>query len=335
MRSQASWRAPGRANLIGEHTDYNGGLVLPIAIDRATTVIATLRTDGLIEARSDRSTGNGWEIYVEAAARTLGEAGVAVGGYSVDVTSDLPSGAGLSSSAALLVATIAAMADLAGQEPDPDALAILAWRAENEYVGVPTGTMDQTVVARARAGHALFFDTRSGERRFVPFEPDADGLALVVIDTGTARRLADGRYAARRAECERAAAALGVAALRDVEFDAIEDDVLRRRARHVVTENDRVLEAVDALSRGDWEAIGAVLSASHASLRDDFEVSSEELDAAVEAAMASGALGARMTGAGFGGCAIALVPRARLDGLRAALPQAFEVRASEGARRVR
>jgi len=330
------WAAPGRVNLVGEHTDYNGGFVLPLAIDRHTTAAVGRRQDGALRCRSlqfpddDRS----WAVYVDAVRAALGESGIDVHGADVLVDSDVPPGAGLSSSAALEVAAGAALAALGEAHPSAQELAAVAHRAETQFVGVPVGIMDQTVVATARAGHALFLDTRSLESEHIPFDPAANELSLVVIDSGVRRQLGDGRYAERRRECEEAAGRIGVAQLRDATLADVEDagldDTLRRRARHVVTEDARVVEVVERLRRGDLEGIGAALLASHASLRDDFEVSCPELDAAVEIAMAHGALGARMTGAGFGGCALALVPEERVRSTLAAFTTAFVVRPAGG-----
>ena len=368
--AEAAWEAPGRVNLIGEHTDYNDGFVLPFAIDRTTTVCGARRHDGVLRVRSENrgaeeslaghdpdghragegSGSEGWTAYLRGAAWALRDAGVEVSGADLLIDGRVPLGAGLSSSAALLVASVAVLGDLAGAELGSDDLAHLAWRAENDFVGVPTGTMDQTIVASGRAGAALLFDTRSHEHRHVPFAPAAHGLAVVVIDTGVHRRLADGRYATRRQECEDAATALGVASLRDASIELVEnaavDDRLRRRARHVVTENQRVLEVTADLDAKAVARIGPALLASHASLRDDFEVSAPELDAAVGAAMSAGALGARMTGAGFGGCAIALIAEPAIPDLHASVTSAFSaagfvlpkdvfaVQASVGARRI-
>jgi galactokinase len=341
-----AWRVPGRVNLIGEHTDYNEGLVLPLAINRSTVVRGAPRGDGELRARSDVA-GEGLSTYVGGAASVLRARDIDVAGADLVVEGDLPVGAGLSSSAALAVGAVAVLAELSGVDLSADDLAVLAWRAENEFVGVPSGTMDQTVVACGRAGHALLLDTRSGERRHVPFAPEREGLALLVVDTGVRRRLADGRYAARRRECERAAAALGAASLRDVTIAQVHedpglDDVLRRRARHVVTENQRVMAVVAALEGDALASIGAALLEGHASLRDDFEVSCPELDLVVTAAMDAGAIGARMTGGGFGGSAIVLVAQDELPAIERALvaafsaaglggPVVFAVRACEGA----
>jgi galactokinase len=252
----------------------------------------------------------------------------------------VPLGAGLSSSAALECAVGAALADLAGEGTpmlEPMALARLAQHAENDYVGAPTGLMDQVAAVLCAAGHALLFDVRSLGTRQVPFRPADAGLSLLVIDTGVRHEHAGGEYGDRRRSCEQACRELGVASLRELSDDgdldaglarveALADDVLRRRARHVVTENERVLAACAALDAGDWKAFGAAMTASHASLRDDYEVSCAELDVAVDAALAEGALGARMTGGGFGGCAIALVPAAATDAVTAALGSRYAER---------
>ncbi len=326
------WRAPGRVNLIGEHTDYNDGFVLPVAIDRSVVVAAARRDDGVLRSWSSRDRGggpvsrrlaevgpgtsSGWSAYVEGMAWALRELGVAVPGADLVVHADLPAGAGLSSSAALEAAVALALTDLAGATVDRVALALAGQRAETEVVGMPCGIMDQMAVLLARAGHAVFLDTRTRVTDLVPFDPAAAGLTLLVIDTRVKHALVGSPYAERRRACERAAAALGVPALRDATIDGLAaalesgdlDEVTFRRARHVVTENDRVLQVVDLLRRGELTAIGPGLAGSHRSLRDDYEVSCPELDVAVEAAVAGGAVGARMTGGGFGGSALALTP---------------------------
>jgi len=327
------WAAPGRVNLIGEHTDYNDGFVLPAAIDRLVLVAAGRRDGGRLRLWSLQAeppadlelagigpgTVGGWAAYPAGVAWALGQAGVELGGADLVVDGDVPAGSGLSSSAALECATATALADLGGAGLDRAALAGLARRAENEVVGVPSGVMDQMVSMLGRAGHALFLDTRSLGAEQVPLPLEAAGLCLVVIDTRAGHRLVDGAYADRRAACQAAAAVLGVPALRDAtpalleRYAAAPGDPGLRRARHVVTENARVLAAVELLRAGDLDRLGPLLAASHASLRDDYEVSSPELDTAVEAAVDAGAAGARMTGAGFGGSAIALV-RADLAG---------------------
>jgi galactokinase len=352
-------------NLIGEHTDYNDGFVLPAAIDRTVLAAARRRPGGRLRLWS-LQTGppadlemvgigpgkvEGWAAYPAGVAWALGQAGVELGGADLVVDGDVPAGAGLSSSAALECATATALADLYGAGLDRPTLAGLARRAENEVVGVPSGAMDQMVSMLGRAGHALFLDTRSLATEQVPLPLEAAGLSLLVLDTRAAHRLVDGAYADRRAACEAAAATLGVAALRDATPEQVEQhraelgDPGVRRARHVVTENARVLEAVELLRAGDLDRLGPLLAASHASLRDDYEVSSPELDTAVEAAVEAGAVGARMTGAGFGGSAIALV-RTDLAGrvadrVREAFaaagfgsPRIGPVVASDGARRL-
>jgi len=336
------WQAPGRVNLIGEHTDYNGGFVLPIAIDRRTTVSATERDDGELNCRSAQfadGADDSWTAYVRGVHSALNDAGYPVGGADVVVDSDVPVGAGLSSSAALEVASAGALAALTGNEITPDDAIAVSHRAENTFVGVPTGIMDQTVVAKAVAEHALFLDCRSLDTELVPFDLDAHGLALAVVDSGVRHKLADGRYAERRRQCEEAAAALGVEQLRDASLGQVVtsglDDVLRRRARHVVTEDARVLQAVQVLREGPLTDLGPLLMASHASLRDDFEVSIPELDAIVATAQFRGAVGARMTGGGFGGAAIVLAPTRAMPGLLETFAdKAFEVRPAGGFSRV-
>jgi galactokinase len=337
------WAAPGRVNLIGEHTDYNDGFVLPVAIDRLVLAAAGRHPGGRLRLWSlqEREPADlevaavgpgrvdGWAAYPAGVAWALGQEGVEIGGADLVVDGDVPAGSGLSSSAALECATATALADLHGARLDPRALARLARRAENEVVGVPSGVMDQMAAMLGRAGHALFLDTRSLEAEQVPLPLEEAGLRLVVIDTRAGHRLVDGAYADRRAACEAAAATLGVPALRDATLEQVEaaaadlGDPGRRRARHVVTENARVLAAVELLRAGGLDRLGPLLAASHASLRDDYEVSSPELDTAVEAAVAAGAVGARMTGAGFGGSAIALVPDGRVDQVAAEVQTAF------------
>jgi galactokinase len=327
-RPEQVWRAPGRANLIGEHTDYNQGWVLPFALDLGVTVAAGRRGDGVLAIRSRQAPGapadlplaalapgavTGWAAYPAGVAWALREAGHPLaGGASLAVDSDLPQGAGLSSSAALECAAALALDGLDGLGLPRPVLATLAQRAENDFVGVPSGIMDQSASLLSRAGHALLLDCRTGATTGVPLDPAAAGLALLIVDTRARHALGDGRYAQRRRECERAAALLGVASLRDVtslaDLGRLADPVLRRRARHVITENARVEQTVTLLIGGDLAGVGGLLYASHASLARDFEVSWPEADVAVDAAMAAGALGARMMGGGFGGSALALVP---------------------------
>ncbi len=358
------WRAPGRVNVIGEHTDYNDGFVLPIALPLGVTAWLALRDDDVVRALSTDveqpvevaadslrpGAVDGWAAYVVGVVWALHEKGHAVGGVDVLVDGDVPAGAGLSSSAALECAVATALDDALGLGLDRLELVAVARAAENDFVGVPSGSLDQSASMLCAAGRALLLDTRSGERRQVPFDLAAAGLALLVVDTRAPHRLVDGEYAQRRSDCEDAAQALGVAALRDVSVDDLDarlaglgDERLRRRVRHVVTENARVLETVRILEAGhDLASIGPLLTASHASLRDDYEVSSRELDVAVDAALDAGAHGARMTGGGFGGSAIALVEAADADAVgdavRAAFgaadltaPNVFSAVASEGA----
>lgn len=318
------WHAPGRVNLIGEHTDYNEGWVLPFALDRGVVAAAARRRGGVLAIRSRQEPGgvetelasltpgsvSGWAAYPAGVAWALRDAGHRAGGASLAIDSDLPQGAGLSSSAALECATALALTSLYGLTVARGELAALARRAENEMVGVPSGIMDQSASLLSQAGHALLLDCRSGETSRVPFDPPAAGLCLLVIDTRVRHDLSDGRYSLRRQECEQAARALGVPSLRDAsdpsQLPGIGDPVLARRARHVLSDNRRVLETVALLRAGDLAGMGALLTASHASLRDDFEISWPQADAAVEAACQAGALGARMVGGGFGGSVIAL-----------------------------
>jgi galactokinase len=321
------WHAPGRVNLIGEHTDYNCGWVLPFALDRGVVVAAARRGDDMLDIRSLQAGGHpaslplaglgpgsvtGWAAYPAGVAWAMRAAGCPVGGASLVIDSDLPQGAGLSSSAAIECAVAIALADLYGAAVPRAELARLARRAENEMAGVPSGIMDQSASLLCTAGHALLLDCRSGQATPVPFDPAAAGLALLVVDTGARHALTDGRYALRRRECEQAARALGVPSLRDVtdpaRIAAIGDPVLARRARHVVSDDCRVRAAADLLDAGDVAGLGPLLHASHASLRDDFEISWPQADVAAEEAERAGALGARMVGGGFGGSVIALVP---------------------------
>jgi galactokinase len=362
------WSSPGRVNLIGEHTDYNDGFALPFAIAARAYVAARRRDDGVLRMRSVQlpegdvtlpvddlhpGTPKGWGAYVAGVVWAARQAGHRVGGMDVLVDGRVPLGSGLSSSHALECAVAAASTELHGVEVTHDDLARLSLVAENDFVGAPTGMMDQLASLRCTAGHAIFLDNRTLEVEQVPLDVDAAGLALVVLDSRVHHDHAEGGYGDRRASCERAAALLGVPALRDVDpagLDAalarLPDDELRRRVRHVVTEDGRVVDAVAALRAGDWPTLGALMDASHGSLRDDYEVSCEELDVAVEAARGAGALGARMTGGGFGGSAIALAPAdaagAVGDAVRSAFadrgwsaPVVFPVTPSEGLRRDR
>jgi len=359
--------APGRVNLIGEHTDYNEGFVLPAAIDLGITMALVPTTDRRVEVtlaadgsrdgfdldqppdRRDR-----WIDYLAGTAWAMADAGLPTGGFRGLLVSDLPAGAGLSSSAAIEL--VAAWALAGGDQPTPDtmALARTAQRAENAFVGVQSGLMDQFAVAFGLAGHALLLDCRSLEHRPIALPA---GVSLVLCHSGVPRGLAGSAYNERRAECDRAVAALReldptVRTLRDVTPALLAagadrlDDVARRRATHVVTEDQRVLDTVVALETGDLPAVGAAFAASHRSLRDDFEVSSPALDALVDIAIGvPGVIGARLTGAGFGGCTVNLVRDEAVDALRGAIvadypartgltPMVLEVRAADGARRL-
>ena len=364
------WAAPGRVNVIGEHTDYNGGFVLPVALPHTTRAAVGLRTDGAVALSSVQEPGGdvvmpladlepgrpgGWAGYPAGVLHELRDAVAAAGGLSVLIDSDVPVGAGLSSSAALECAVALAVRDLCAEGLSADDLVDVARRAENDFVGAPTGILDQSASMLCTAGHALFLDTRDRSREQVPFDLAGAGLALLVVDTGQAHEHAGGGYGDRRRECEQAAQRLGVALLReidDVAALAVLDDgtpegaMLLRRARHVVTEDARVLEVVATLrGAGDVRAIGPVLTAGHESLRDDFEISTALLDAVVEASLEAGAYGARMVGGGFGGSAIALLDADRVDAVTAAVtdrfgregaapPRTFVAVPSAGARRL-
>ena len=323
-------RGPGRVNLIGDHTDYNDGFVLPLAIDRAVWIALRPRGDGRVAVHSldfgetkefDPTNGSrngaGWVEYVRGVAWALRTSGRAVCGWEGVAMGDVPVGAGLSSSAALELAAARAFAASCGIGWHATEMARVAQRAENEWVGVNCGIMDQLISAAGQAGHAMLIDCRTLETRAVPVPPEA---VVVVLDTATRRGLVGTAYNERRAQCEAAAKVLGVPALRDVDRATLErragdlNSVTRRRARHVVTENERVLACAAALAEGDLPTVGRLMAESHESLRDDFEVSRHELDIMVDLASATtGCHGARMTGAGFGGCAVALVDAARAD----------------------
>ena len=335
--------APGRVNLIGEHTDYNGGLCLPVALPQRTTVSVVARTDRALSLSSAQEDGvwegavedrpDGWAAYVAGVVFVLRDNGYDVPGFDAVIESEVPVGAGLSSSAALECSVATALAGLLELDLTDRAerrrLAAACIRAENEYVGAPTGGMDQTVAMLGRPGQALLLDfgDDTGPRVTPVALPLADaGLVLLVVDTRVSHTLTDGSYGDRRTESARAAEALGAASLREVslaDVDRIDDPVLRRRARHVVTENQRVRDVVSALDADEWQRVAELLDESHTSMRDDFEISCRELDLAVETARAAGALGARMTGGGFGGSAIALVPAASVDDVRRGVTAAF------------
>ena len=334
-------RAPGRVNLIGEHTDYNDGFVLPMAIDRAIWIALRPRPDRLVTAHSldfaetvdfnlDRlEKQSGWIEYLKGVAWALQEAGHALTGFDAVVAGDVPIGAGLSSSAAWELAAARAFAVTSGFEWNAAKMALLGQRAENKWVGVNCGIMDQMISAAGQADHALLIDCRSLRTQSVPLPP---GIVVVVLDTATRRGLVDSAYNERRSQCEAVAQFFGVKALRDVTLDQLNekrdrlDRVAYRRARHVISENDRTLLAVDAMQHSESIELGQLMQLSHMSLRDDFEVSSNELNAMVEfAERQAGCYGARMTGAGFGGCAVALVRQDAAKVFSAGVAAEYEV----------
>ncbi|MFC9330361.1 galactokinase [Kitasatospora sp. NPDC057015] len=361
------WAAPGRVNLIGEHTDYNDGFVLPIALPHAARAAVRLRADDRLRLHSAQGDGGvveltadqvrpgavpGWARYPAGVVWALRDAGHPVGGADIHFDSDVPTGAGLSSSAALECVVAVAYNDLWDLGLGRVELGLLAQRAENVFVGVPCGAMDQLASTCCEAGRAMFLDTRTLTARQLPVDLAAAGLRLLVVDTRVKHDLADGAYAERRSGCEKAAGLLGLPALRDLgpaglpaALDALPDEGLRALTRHVVTENARVEAAVEAMLAGDPAALGPILTAGHASLRDDFRVSCDETDLVVETAVAAGALGARMTGGGFGGSVIALVAEADAEHVAAAVtaaftaagyatPRVFTALAAQGARRL-
>ncbi|MEU3747931.1 MULTISPECIES: galactokinase [Streptomyces] len=339
------WAAPGRVNLIGEYTDFNDGFVLPLALPHTAVAAVSRRDDGVLRLHSadvdggivqldveelEPLSGGGWAAYPAGVVWALREAGHPVAGADVHLASTVPTGAGLSSSAALEVVTALALNDLFGLGLSRPELARLAQRAENAFVGVPCGVMDQMASACAEEGHALHLDTRDLSYRQVPFDLAREGLRLLVVDTRVKHALGDGAYAERRAGCEAGARALGVRALRDVSsvhlpesLALLSDDTVLRYVRHVVTDNARVERVIALLDAGDTRAVGPVLTEGHASLRDDLRVSCPELDLVVDAANAAGALGARMTGGGFGGSAVVLVDTDRAEAVSAAVGKAF------------
>jgi galactokinase len=338
------WAAPGRVNLIGEHTDYNEGFVLPFAIDkRARTalrlrggstirLLSTFGDQGQVQADAAAlapGAAKGWTKYPLGVVWALQRHGLDVPGFDLLLDSDVPLGAGLSSSHAIECAVITALNELTGAGLSAEDMVRLTQHAENAFVGAPTGIMDQSASLRGAAGQAVFLDCRDQAVQLVPFEATEAGLLLLVIDTKVAHSHADGGYASRRASCELGADVLGVKALRDVTIADLEeargllDPVTFRRVRHIVTENDRVLLTVDTLRNQGPAHIGPLLDSSHASMRDDFEISCPELDLAVDSARAAGAIGARMTGGGFGGSAIALTPVQDEQQVRDAVVRAF------------
>lgn len=349
--AESVWSGPGRVNLIGEHTDYNDGFVLPFAINRRTVLALGSRRDRLMRVSSTIAGETielsldelrpenlgGWSAYPLGVAWALGQSAAgehhadlaSVTGFDIHIDSDVPVGAGLSSSAAIESAVALALAELWGLALDRRTLARVGQLAENEAVGAPTGIMDQSASLLGETDSAVFLDCRSLESEIIPLGLDAAGLTILVIDTHVSHEHATGGYKERRESCELGARQLGVTSLRDVSMDDLArargllDDVTFRRVRHVVTENQRVLDTVRTLREQGPAAIGDLLDASHRSMRNDFEISVPELDLAVETAQSNGAIGARMTGGGFGGSAIALVPIDMLSLLEVAIDGAF------------
>lgn len=342
---QIVWSAPGRVNLIGEHTDYNGGLSLPIAIPQRTYVAVSLRSDRQVRLVSAQESGlrtidlekvgrfdtegrvDGWPAYVAGVAWAIEQTtGQVIPGFDIAVDSCVPYGAGLSSSAALEAAVAGALVELCGVDASKQQIVQWCVMAENEVAGAPTGGMDQSAVMLCEPGHALLVDFGSGRNVNVEFA--LDDLALLVVDTRASHSLVDGQYAQRRDTCVQAASTLGVANLAKVEnlaaaLESLDDPEQKKRVRHVVTEIERTRQAVDALQRKDFQQLGTLFVESHDSLRDDYEVSCPELDNVVDTALQNGALGARMTGGGFGGSAIAIVPKDGVPVVAEAIVQAF------------
>jgi galactokinase len=337
------WAAPGRVNIIGEHTDYNNGYALPIALPHTVTCAASVRDDGRVLVTSRQRPNErvelslaelanaslpGWACFPLGVVYEYLRRGYPITGVTLELDGSVPVGAGLSSSAAVECAVAIALRDLFGLPIREAELIDIASTAENSYVGVPTGTLDQSASVLCTQGHALFVDFLDGGYANVPFDLPAAGLELLVVDTKTPHQLTDGGYATRRAQCEQAAAALGVTSLRDIikpsTVEALTEPILRQRARHVVTENARVLTVVDMLRAGrDPRDIGPILNAGHASLRDDFEVSTPQLDLAADTAVAAGAYGARMVGGGFGGSIVALTDASRTRTVAQAIEKRF------------
>jgi len=333
-----SYAAPGRINLIGEHTDYNLGFALPIALPQRTVVTFTPDRTDAITVYSGRAHGSvrfplgtvpgqvtGWAAYVAGVVWALRGAGHPVPGGTMLVSSDVEMGSGLGSSAALECATLGAIASAAGLRIDRIEQARLAQRAENDYVGAPTGLLDQLASLFGEPSTALLIDFRELTVAPVAFDPEACGVVLLLIDSRARHRHAGGEYAARRASCERAAADWQASSLRDIwdrgraALDAVSNPIDARRARHVLTENGRVLDFIATLGDSDFVEAGRILTASHVSMRDDFKITTEHIDLIADTAVRAGAFGARMTGGGFGGCVIALVPDSRADAVAEAL----------------
>jgi galactokinase len=335
------YAAPGRINLIGEHTDYNLGFALPIALPERTVVTYVPDDSTEVAVRSDREDGDvripldtapgdvvGWAGYVAGVMWALRATGRRVRGGTMSIASDVEMGSGVASSAALECAVLGALTSAAGLRVDRIELARIAQRAENDYVGAPTGLMDQLAALCGEPRKALMIDFRELTVRPVAFDPDASDVALMLVNSRAPHRHAGGEYASRRASCERAAADLGVSSLREVQNRGVEalaevaDPVDARRARHILTDNQRVLDVVAALEKSDFTAIGALFNASQASMRDDFGITTEHIDLIADSAVQAGALGARMTGGGFGGCVIALAPAEKADAIAGQIREA-------------
>jgi len=340
-KSEFIVRAPGRVNLIGEHTDYNDGFVLPMAIDRAVWIALSSRADSRVRVRSldlevdsafdlhSLTKGSGWQEYIKGVAYQLQKAGHELRGFDAVMTGDVPRGAGLSSSAAVELAAAYAFAAVSGFAWDAAQMAKISQKAENEWVGMNCGIMDQMASAACREGCALFLDCRTLEVQHAPLP---ENISVVILDTSTRRGLVDSAYNERRSQCEEAARWFGVKALRDVSVEEFEkgnglSEVVMKRARHIITENARVLEAVNVMKAGNVKRLGELFNASHASLRDDFEVTNEALNQIVECAQEQpSCYGARMTGAGFGGCAVALVREENAQEFAKAVSAAYKQR---------
>lgn len=344
-------RAPGRVNLIGEHTDYNEGFVLPCALPYDVLIAARPREDGTVALHSlnfdaDASfplaniepDGPGWARFIKGVAWAMQDAGHTLRGLDMAIEGDVPVASGLSSSAALEMAACTAFAHAAGLAIDGPEKARICKKAENEFARVPSGIMDQFISAMGREGHALFLDCRDLSHEHIPFDPAAAGLALVVADTAKRRTLSESVYATRVEECAEAVKVLaqflpGIRSLRDVSFDQFQvyqpklPETIRKRARHIITENARVLGAVEALRFGALEGMASMMNASHDSLRDDYEVTGEHLDAMVEISRERpGVLGSRMTGAGFGGCTVTLLRADALEAFLSEVPARYQER---------
>jgi galactokinase len=335
-------RAPGRVNLIGEHTDYNDGFVLPMAIDHSVWMALSPRDDEQVRIFSldlkveagflltSLTRESDWIEYPKGIAYQLMKSGYSLRGFDAVMTGDVPRGAGLSSSAAVELAVARAFAAISNIEWDAVNMAKIAQKAENDWVGVNCGIMDQMASAACKEGHALFLDCRSLEIQHAPLPK---GISIVILDTSTRRGLVDSAYNERRSQCEEAARWFGVRALRDVNVEDLGkwnpqsdlNEVAFKRARHIVTENARVLEAIQAMRNGNIKRLGELFNASHDSLRDDFEVTNDALNIMVACAREqSSCYGARMTGAGFGGCAVALVNEEEAEAFTQAVSMAYK-----------